>query len=199
MRCHSASSCAVADAAMTSEWPFRYFVAECITMCAPSAIGCVSIGVADVESTATIAPTSRASVLAAAMSVMSHVGFAGVSIQTRRGAVRVPWRRGRRSPNSRRTRSRVPRAANSSSHLRSAQYMLRGAKTTSPGDNDWNNAPQPLTRAEYRGRGASRPRPAPRADRSWDCRRANRRVRPDTCRRRRAQGRRNVDWRDDVR
>ena len=68
-----------------SEWPLRYLVAECMTICAPNAIGCVSRGVATVESTATIAPTSRAIALAAAMSVMSQVGFAGVSIQMRLG------------------------------------------------------------------------------------------------------------------
>ena len=40
MRAHSASSRAVASApAITSEWPLRYFVAECITMSAPSASG----------------------------------------------------------------------------------------------------------------------------------------------------------------
>jgi len=63
----------------------RYLVAECITMCAPNSIGFVSNGVAAVESTATIAPTSRAIALAAAMSVISQVGFAGVSIQSSRG------------------------------------------------------------------------------------------------------------------
>jgi len=45
----------------------------------------VNIGVAAVESTQTTAPTSRARSLAAAMSVTSHVGFAGVSIQISRG------------------------------------------------------------------------------------------------------------------
>ena len=54
-------------------------------MCAPSSIGRVSIGVAAVESTATTAPTSRAIAHAAAMSVTSHVGLAGVSIQMSRG------------------------------------------------------------------------------------------------------------------
>jgi len=66
---------------MTSEWPLRYFVAECITTSAPSSIGRVNRGVAAVESTATSAPMERAISHAAAMSVMSHVGFAGVSIQ----------------------------------------------------------------------------------------------------------------------
>src|SRR5437763_996417 len=40
---------------MTSEWPLRYLVAECITMCAPSSMGRVRTGVAEVESTATVA------------------------------------------------------------------------------------------------------------------------------------------------
>ncbi len=86
MRCQSSSSRAVASApAITSECPFKYLVAECMTMCAPSSSGRVSSGVATVESTATIAPTSRAMSLAAAMSVISQVGLAGVSIQINRG------------------------------------------------------------------------------------------------------------------
>jgi len=60
-------------------------VAECITIFAPSSIGRVKSGVATVESTATKAPTSRAMALAAAMSVMSQVGLAGVSTQISRG------------------------------------------------------------------------------------------------------------------
>ena len=35
--------------AMTSEWPLRYLVAECMTTSAPSAMGRVKIGVAQVE------------------------------------------------------------------------------------------------------------------------------------------------------
>jgi hypothetical protein len=86
MRCHSASSADVASApAITSEWPFRYLVAECMTIAAPRSMGRVSSGVAEVESTATIAPCLRAISLAAAMSVMSHVGLAGVSTQITRG------------------------------------------------------------------------------------------------------------------
>ena len=98
MRCQSASSRAAQRApAITSEWPFRYFVAECMTRSAPSAIGCVRTGVAHVESTATAAPASFATALAAAMSVMSHVGLAGVSIQTSRvGAARTRARRSSR-------------------------------------------------------------------------------------------------------
>ena len=52
-RFQKSSSARVTSApAITSEWPFRYLVAECITMSAPSSIGRVSTGVATVESTA---------------------------------------------------------------------------------------------------------------------------------------------------
>ena len=61
MRCHSAESSRVVSVpAITSEWPFRYFVAECMTMSAPSSSGRVSTGVAAVESTATAAPAACA-------------------------------------------------------------------------------------------------------------------------------------------
>ena len=46
-RSHSASARAVASApATTSEWPFKYLVAACMTMSAPCSSGRVSIGVA---------------------------------------------------------------------------------------------------------------------------------------------------------
>ena len=48
----------VSAPAITSEWPFRYLVAECMTRSAPSASGCVSTGVATVESTASRAPAA---------------------------------------------------------------------------------------------------------------------------------------------
>jgi hypothetical protein len=60
-------------------------VTECMTMFAPRSSGRVSIGVATVESTARTAPTSREMPAAAAMSVTSQVGLAGVSIQITRG------------------------------------------------------------------------------------------------------------------
>ena len=74
--------------ATTSEWPLRYFVAECRTRSAPSASGCVSTGVDTVESTARSAPPSWAMRAAAAMSVMVQRGLDGVSIQTRLRAAR---------------------------------------------------------------------------------------------------------------
>ena len=58
-RAQSAPSCPKQSApATTSEWPLRYLVAECITTSAPSAIGRVKIGVAQVESTARAAPAA---------------------------------------------------------------------------------------------------------------------------------------------
>ena len=54
----SATSVAAAggDPASTSEWPFRYLVAECITRSAPSCSGRQPIGVAIVLSTAILTP-----------------------------------------------------------------------------------------------------------------------------------------------
>ena len=54
-----------------------------MTRSAPSASGRVCTGVATVESTARHAPAARVISAALAMSMMSQVGFAGVSIQTR--------------------------------------------------------------------------------------------------------------------
>ena len=79
---NSSSRAATSAPATTSLWPFRYFVAECMTMSAPSSIGRVRIGVATVLSTARRAPAPWAISAAAAMSVIAHVGFAGLSIQT---------------------------------------------------------------------------------------------------------------------
>ena len=82
MRAQSLSSRAVASTpAITSEWPLRYFVAECITMSAPSDSGRVNTGVAAVESIASFAPALCAISATAAMSVMPHSGLDGVSIQ----------------------------------------------------------------------------------------------------------------------
>ena len=67
--------------ASTSEWPLRYLVAACITRSAPSAIGCVRIGVAQVESTASRAPTLCAISASAFKSNTCHIGLDGVSAQ----------------------------------------------------------------------------------------------------------------------
>ncbi len=82
-RCQcSLSARVVTLPAVRSECPFRYFVAECITRSAPRSSGCVSTGVAAVESTANRAPAACAISAVAAMSVIVHSGFAGVSTQT---------------------------------------------------------------------------------------------------------------------
>ena len=81
-RSHSASSRAKPSApATTSEWPFRYLVAECITTSAPSASGRVKTGVAQVESTASRAPAAWAIRAAPAMSLTPQSGLLGVSSQ----------------------------------------------------------------------------------------------------------------------
>ncbi len=82
MRAHSGPSpCAASAPAMTSEWPLRYLVAECMTMSAPSDSGLVKIGVATVESTQSTASALCAISDTAAMSVTVHSGLLGVSIQ----------------------------------------------------------------------------------------------------------------------
>ena len=78
---------AVASApAMTSEWPLRYFVAECMTISAPSASGRVSSGVATVESTASSAPARMRDRRGGGDVGDRHSGLAGVSIHTSRVA-----------------------------------------------------------------------------------------------------------------
>ena len=75
------------------------------------------------------------------MSVMSQVGLAGVSIQISLG-LRVRAFAARSS--SRRVVVELDAsphgAAKSSSQLRNAQYILRGASAQSPGASDWNTA-----------------------------------------------------------
>ncbi len=119
---------------MTSLWPFRYFVAECMTRSAPSAIGRVSTGVAAVLSTARSAPARCAIAAAPAMSVIDHSGLAGVSIHTSRVS---PGTTAAASASSEvvsqnATLSR-PSASAWPSQRRSAQYMTRGATTWAPG------------------------------------------------------------------
>ena len=116
--------------ATTSLWPFKYFVAECMTMSAPSSIGCVKTGVATVLSMARRAPAPWAISAAAAMSVIAHVGFAGLSIQisfVRPGcttaasaSVALASTKSTTTPRS---------AAELFSQFRSPQYMTCGATT----------------------------------------------------------------------
>ncbi len=67
-----------------SECPARYFVTLCTTMSAPNSNGCWKTGVANVLSTTTSALRACASLLTAAMSVISKRGLVGDSIQTSR-------------------------------------------------------------------------------------------------------------------
>ena len=135
MRCQNASGRAATSApAMTSLWPFKYLVAECMTRSAPSAIGRVSIGVATVLSAARSAPASCAIAAAAAMSVTAQVGLAGVSIQTRRVRPgRIACFSASRSVMSTISTARPQARAVPVSQRRSAQYMTLGATTWSPG------------------------------------------------------------------
>ena len=142
MRCHSSVSSRVVSApATTSEWPLRYFVAECMTRSAPSVSGRVSTGVATVESTATAAPAACAMSQVAAMSVIVHSGLAGVSIHT---SLVMPARAARRTTSGSAmsmTSTRNPHCvAKPRSQLRSDQYMTFGTSTWSPGASAWNTA-----------------------------------------------------------
>ena len=131
MRAQKSSMLRVASApASTSEWPFRYFVAECMTMSAPCSSGRVSTGVAQVESTASLAPASCAASAAAAISVTPHIGLDGVSIQT---SLVLPGRMAARSALASSASANVvsmpQRLASLASQLRSDQYMTVGATT----------------------------------------------------------------------
>ena len=69
---------------ITSEWPERYFVVECITRSAPSVNGCWRNGVAHVLSQARSAPAAFAIAAIAPRSVTAIVGLEGVSVQISR-------------------------------------------------------------------------------------------------------------------
>ena len=67
---------------MTSEWPFRYLVAECMTTSAPSFSGCWLQGVAKVLSTTSSRPCALATFESPAMSASFISGLVGVSTQS---------------------------------------------------------------------------------------------------------------------
>src|ERR1044071_9705528 len=69
---------------ITSQWPERYFVVECITRSTPSANGCCRNGVAQVLSQALMAPAALAISAIPFKSVTAIVGLDGVSVQTSR-------------------------------------------------------------------------------------------------------------------
>ena len=64
-----------------SEWPLRYLVAECMTMCAPRSSGRCSIGDENVLSTASRMPRLRANSARRAISTIFSSGLVGVSHQ----------------------------------------------------------------------------------------------------------------------
>ncbi len=84
MRSPSSASPTTATPPTMSEWPFRYLVAECMTMSAPSSSGRCIQGVAKVLSTTTRMPRPRAAATTAAMSTSFSSGLVGVSIQSMR-------------------------------------------------------------------------------------------------------------------
>ena len=161
--------------ATTSEWPFRYFVAECMTTSAPSAIGFMSTGVGTVESTASTAP--------AVMGDARRLGDVGDGPQRvgrrldphqRVLPGRTPARMAAGSPASTKVASMPRPGASSSSHLRRPQYMTLGA-TTCAGRSSARKAvvAAVMPEAEHQARRAAfelrqrRPRPGAR----WRCRR----------------------------
>ena len=71
-----------ATPASTSECPFRYLVAECMTMSAPHSSGRQFTGVATVLSTRTRAPAACATSQIAGRSATARFGFESVSTTT---------------------------------------------------------------------------------------------------------------------
>jgi len=67
-----------------SEWPFRYFVAECNTRSAPYSIGRCRIGEQNVLSTTKSSPCLRANAPTLARSTTVSIGLVGVSAQIMR-------------------------------------------------------------------------------------------------------------------
>ena len=112
-----------------------------MTMSAPRRSGCVSTGVATVESTASSAPAWCAICAVRAMSVSVHIGLAGVSIHTRRvWPGRIAACTAATSSIVTSSTCRPQSVANPISQLRNDQYMMRGASTWSPGASAWNTA-----------------------------------------------------------
>src|SRR5207247_9003273 len=82
---------------ITSQWPERYLVVECITRSTPRARGRCKKGVAQVLSQAVRTPADFAIATTAFKSVTAIVGFEGVSVQMRRVLGRRAARRADRS------------------------------------------------------------------------------------------------------
>ncbi len=143
MRCQKASSSRVASApAIRSEWPFRYLVAECMTMSAPRSSGRVSTGVAAVESTASFAPAAFA--IARRGRDVRHrphrVGRRFDPDEPRLARAARAAARAAGSPMSMSSTSSPHCVAKPASQLRSDQYMTFGASTWSPGASARNTA-----------------------------------------------------------
>ena len=98
---------------VTSLWPPKYLVVECMTRSTPRSSGRCRSGVAHVLSQHEIAPPSRAMPASASMSEMRMSGFDGVSIHTRRVFGRMAARTASRSVMSTKVAS-MPRSANES-------------------------------------------------------------------------------------
>ena len=75
----------------TSEWPPRYFVAECVTKSAPNPMGCCRYGEANVLSTTSQAPASWVILATASRSTTRRSGLVGVSTQTTRVSSRTAF------------------------------------------------------------------------------------------------------------
>ena len=101
--------------ATTSEWPFKYFVALCMTKSAPNVSGRHTNGVKTVASQHVTAPHARATAAAARISVTRQVGLDGVSIHS---SLHLP------SPAGSSARS-TPRTAFSRSPLISQSYSTQ--------------------------------------------------------------------------
>ena len=95
----SGSAGPAATPASTSEWPFRYLVAEWKTRSAPCSSGRQLIGVAIVLSTTSLAPAAWAISATAGMSATARCGFETVSTTTR-AAPSTAVRSASRSPMS---------------------------------------------------------------------------------------------------
>ena len=163
--------------AMTSEWPFRYLVAECMTMSAPSASGRVRTGVAAVESTASRAP--------AAWAISADAGDVGDRPERVRGRLDPDeLRRARLDRGAQRAEigrvGEVDREAPArrvrGSQLRSAQYITFGATTWSPGSSARKTAVAAAMPEANSSAPACAPPPAsrspPRPRARWRCRAA---------------------------
>src|SRR5690606_19795653 len=138
----------------TSEWPPQYLVVEWTTTSAPSASGCCRYGVANVLSTTSSAPASRAIAPNAAMSAMFSSGLVGVSTQMTRVSCRTAARTAATSVTGAAVHDTSHRSSTPATRRYVPPYASSGSTRWSPGRSSArsrvSSAAMPLANANAR-------------------------------------------------